>query len=308
MQPPGSRYSIGPNIGSSLRDMQSLLASAHTLRGSVGQARPLQGRHVALLTESLASPSSQVFSEAATALGATVVHLRPGPMRLLRVGAAPGAADAALAADARQTAVLLGRLYCAIGCDGLQARAALELARWAAVPVLDTVAAQTHPTRLLGDLLAMCEDCGRPPAEITLCLGAGVRSPLAAQWRRLQQAVGVQICTCAPAGDGGSGAGRCDLRVDAWVEEHGDQPCDKRCDTRCDKRCDYCCSPPHDDRGVVRSAHRQSPRVGARGRRHALPPVLLARAAAGAAPRSLQAAQRDGHCRIVQAALCHLLG
>ncbi len=165
----------------SQRGVQSLLASARTFKhaGSVG--RPLSGRYAAVLSESRHGASAEVFAAAATALGAAVVYIRP---------------SAALVADSRKvrdTARMLGRLYCALACDGVASSTTVQVVRWAGVPVFDAVAEPTHPTRLLGDLLTMCEHAGKSPEQIRLRIGGDPRSSLAVAWRRLAELTGIDI-------------------------------------------------------------------------------------------------------------------
>lgn len=171
------------------RDVQSLLASARMFKQAGAGGQPLRGRYAAVLCESHDSASAEVFAAAATALGATVVRIRPSAARL---------ADPRSALD---TAPMLGRLYCAVACDGLEPSVAANLARCAGVPVFDAVAGDTHPTRLLGDLLTMCEHARKPMAEITLCIAGDAGSPLATAWRRLAELTSIGVCTCEPGSD-----------------------------------------------------------------------------------------------------------
>jgi ornithine carbamoyltransferase len=161
----------------SASDVQALLAHARAAPG----AAVLRGRHVAVVSDTAASESADALAAAALALGATVVRLHPGKLRLED------------RAGLRATALLLGRLYALIGVEGLDARAARTLGRWAGVPVLDGVAAPCHPSRLLADLLAMQEHAGRPPAEITLELAGDAAPASARAWRRLSGLTGLRI-------------------------------------------------------------------------------------------------------------------
>lgn len=161
-----------------------LLALARALKRSGARSgRPLAGRHVAVLCDAAHSLSADVFAGAAAGLGAVVVRIRDSLCRL------------AQQADLPDTARTLGRLYGAIEeCDECQPPAALQqLSDWAGVPVFGAVAAPTHPSRLLADLLTMDEHAGRPLAQTTLWLAGAPRSPLAAAWRRLGDFSGVEV-------------------------------------------------------------------------------------------------------------------
>lgn len=173
-------------------DVVFLLASARSFKQAGSGARPLRGRHAAVLCEAPADASAEVFAAAATALGATVVRILPSTMRL---------GDGH---DAQEAARILGQLYCAVGCNGVSPAVAAQLARWAGVPVFEAVAGDTHPTRLLGDLLTMCEHAHKPMAEITLCVVGDPRSPLALAWQRMGQLSGIGVCTGACGADAGS--------------------------------------------------------------------------------------------------------
>ena len=139
MTPSLQRSSLWPRADLSPVDRQRLLAAAQALRLGGGAARPLRGRHVAVLCEALPSPSADVFAAAAVALGANVVHLRPSALRLFGRQAR------------RDTASALGRLYAAIECDGVAPSVLALLTRFAGVPVFSAVAARRHPAWLLAD-------------------------------------------------------------------------------------------------------------------------------------------------------------
>jgi ornithine carbamoyltransferase len=185
---------------SSPREVLALLASARTFKQAGQGARPLRGRHAAVLSESPGDASAEVFAAAAAALGATVVRIPPSKVGL---GDERGAEEAAR---------LLGQLYCAVGYDGASPAVSALLSRWAGVPVFDAVAGQTHPTRLFGDLLTMSEHLHKPLAEITLCVTGDPLAPLALAWQRLARLTGIRVCT-----------GPC--TAEAAAREHSDFVC-----------------------------------------------------------------------------------
>ncbi len=173
--------------GMSSDDVQSLLAGAKAF-AAVGEAgHAFRYRHVAVLCELPSSESADAVVAAASALGATVVRLRPSTLRL--------ATGQAL----RDTARMLGRLYNVIECDGLGTPIVAELSRCAGVPVLGEVALAAHPVRMLADLLTMQEHAGRPPSGITLGLERSPSSPAAAAWARVAELTGLRVAVIEPA-------------------------------------------------------------------------------------------------------------
>ena len=166
-------------------DVQSLLAAARSLKRG-GPHDGLHGCHAALLCEA-PGPSAELFAAACRGLGATVAHVSPS---LSRLGEQPHAAEVAR---------LLGRLYAAIGCDGLAPWLMQALARDAGVPVFNPVAGATHPTRLVATLLTMAEEGGRDAAETRLCVAAGAPPALLAAWRRCAELTGLELRGGAPA-------------------------------------------------------------------------------------------------------------
>lgn len=120
-------------------DPQALLACARRLQqselGPHGLPRLLQGRHVALLCADGAfdTPAALLFLLAATGLGAQVARLKP-------------AVDAR---SAHSLGRMLGRLYDAVECQGMQPELVQALAQAAAVPVFDGLAAPEHRSAAL---------------------------------------------------------------------------------------------------------------------------------------------------------------
>ncbi len=164
-------------------DVQAVLVSARRITQTGEAGHSLHGRHVAVLCESPRNASAKAFTAAAQGLGARVVRIRPSTARL---------SDPAGVQD---TARLLGRLYCALGCDGIQPAVLMQVTRWTGVPVFEAVSADTHPTRLLGDLLTMCADVSKSPAEITLYVTSDSHSPLATAWQQLAKLTGLGVRT-----------------------------------------------------------------------------------------------------------------
>ena len=82
------------------------------------------------------APSSHL-RRAASELGAHVSQVRTG------------LSDASAPAEVRHTALMLGRLYDAIACQGMAPALVLQLAHYAGIPVYDGIASAGHPTAAL---------------------------------------------------------------------------------------------------------------------------------------------------------------
>lgn len=134
-----------------------------------GEAPPsLQGRFIGLVCSQADSPEAQLFRRAAAGLGARVALVRPG------LGSDSPAADVAT------TARMLGRLYDALECQGLDPALVAQLASAAGVPVFDGLAGEAHPTarlahppaaqapRAADEAAAGCDCCDTPSAEARL--------------------------------------------------------------------------------------------------------------------------------------------
>ncbi|MFG6488587.1 hypothetical protein ACG04R_18005 [Roseateles sp. BYS78W] len=88
----------------------------------------LRGKRLALLSSDHTSPEALAFQKAATELGAHVA--------LVRADAASGP---------RSLAALLGQLYDAIECQGVDDAALRALDREAGVPVFNNIGSAAHP-------------------------------------------------------------------------------------------------------------------------------------------------------------------
>jgi hypothetical protein len=122
-------------------EAHQLILMARSMKQPNQHDMPLRGRHVVVLTETPDSPSDRLFTTAAAALGATVVHISPIAAGLFDPERAEG------------TARTLGRLYAAALCDNLGPDRTQQVANRLGIPVFDDVASEKHPTRQLGDLL-----------------------------------------------------------------------------------------------------------------------------------------------------------
>ena len=174
-------------------ELSVLLAAARRMPDLLAaNARPLQGRHLAVLG---GPDASQPFDEAMEALGARVSHLgAPEPEGAPQ----PGAAKAQR---------LLGRLYDAIECCGVPPAYVEALDAQAGVPVFNGLAEDAHPLRGIATLLAMRAWSGRPLDGLTLALQPGMRDS-SRDLDRLARLAGVRVRERARAGQAPScGAG-----------------------------------------------------------------------------------------------------
>ena len=134
----------------SLLSTKALMASARRLRDSAasGQARSLlRGKNIGLLCERPDGPEAVRFQLAAADLGATVARILPS---LAALESEQQVAD---------TARVLGRLYDALECQGLDPALVQQLQRDAGVPVFDGLGEVGHPI----DALAAAWSAEDPP-------------------------------------------------------------------------------------------------------------------------------------------------
>lgn len=121
-------------------DLSALLDTALSLKRAAAEGRPLQplrGKNIAVMGGSPESSAAQDFTRAAQALGAQVAHLA-------------SETNAGASAD---TARLLGRLYDAIGCEGMPLAAVQALERSTGLPIFNGLGEATHPSRVLAEML-----------------------------------------------------------------------------------------------------------------------------------------------------------
>jgi ornithine carbamoyltransferase len=124
-----------------------LLATARMLqRAGQGEASGLllRGKNLGLVCESEDDCDAVLFRNAASALGASVSHIRPDP-----ADGRPSAGTGLL-----ETARVLGRLYDGIECQGLTPTLVRQLGREAGVPVFDRIAGANHATAKLAQRLS----------------------------------------------------------------------------------------------------------------------------------------------------------
>jgi ornithine carbamoyltransferase len=108
--------------------------SGHALPGR------LRGKNIALLSDTPSTPAVQAFTEALQALGARVAQVRPAQWQ---------------AGQVSQTAVMLGRLYDALVCEGLAPDLVADIGHGAGCPVFSGLATETQALQVLADLQAL---------------------------------------------------------------------------------------------------------------------------------------------------------
>jgi len=141
-------------------DVLALLGAAGSLKRAAkeGHAPPLlRGKNLALLRDAPGSTGAGAFERAAASLGARLTRLRPSDSP---VNDGRGLAE---------TAHLLGRLYDAIDCEGMDADLIHAIDRHAGVPVYNGLGADNHPSGVLADLLTMAEHGRKRLDELSLC-------------------------------------------------------------------------------------------------------------------------------------------
>ncbi|RQO61237.1 ornithine carbamoyltransferase [Variovorax sp. KBW07] len=103
--------------------------------------RLLRGRNLGLLCETQPDEAQALFHRAARELGAHVAVMRSG----LSPASAPQ--------EVQDTARMLGRLYEAVECQGLDAALVQRIGQHAGIPVFDGAAVAGHPADRLAELL-----------------------------------------------------------------------------------------------------------------------------------------------------------
>ena len=101
----------------------------------------LRGKNLGLLCETQSDEAQALFRGAAEALGARVAVMRSG----LSV--------ASTVQEVQDTARVLGRLYDAVECQGMEAALVARIGQCAEVPVFDGAATQGHAVTRLAELL-----------------------------------------------------------------------------------------------------------------------------------------------------------
>lgn len=136
MTPIPSPAGLDPIRPMSASDLATLVDRARALRDAgAGPVLLLRGVNYGLLRDDdeTGGEDATLFIRAATELGAQVARIRPQ----LTQFSAPQ--------DVQQTAQMLGRLYDALACEGLDPALVQRLRAEAGVPVFDRLTSPDHP-------------------------------------------------------------------------------------------------------------------------------------------------------------------
>ena len=162
------------------RELRCLLEQAAQLRGGRAAA-PLRGRNLALLCEGEPGEGAAALQHAAAELGAQVARLR----------ASDTCPDGKTVDHA--TVHLLGRLYDAIDCSGLNDAQVDTIAREAGIPVFNGLGDRDRPARALAELVGLLERSGKPLEALHLGFLGDPDSDCARRWSRLAETGGMAL-------------------------------------------------------------------------------------------------------------------
>ena len=160
------------------------LAAAGGQAAARAQPGALAGRSVALLFDKPSTRTRVSFEVAVAELGGHPVVLREGEMQLAR-GESP-----------RDTALVLSRLVHAVGIRTAAHAVVAELARHAAVPVINLLTAEHHPCQALADLLTLRERFGRTAGLRLAYVGDG--NNVAHSLMLLGARAGIEVAVATP--------------------------------------------------------------------------------------------------------------
>lgn len=124
---------------------RNLLDQARVLQRAAAEGRVqplLRGKHLCLLCGDDSLPPARLFRQAAAELG--------GKVALIGISLNVHSD----AQEVEHTARVLGRLYDAVECQGLDSTLVLQMARVAGIPVYDALAAKDPRTFVIAELLA----------------------------------------------------------------------------------------------------------------------------------------------------------
>ena len=167
-------------------DLFALLDIAKSLRRGreAGTAqRPLRGKKLALLSARSDDGAPSGFQQAAAELGAHVAHVH---------------ANLPFGSESAPTARLLGRLYDAIDCEGLDATTLQQIDREACVPVFNGLDGDSHPIRVLATLLGLQQRTDRPLSKLCIAMLGDGRTPQAEALLQAAALTGMELRIGAP--------------------------------------------------------------------------------------------------------------
>jgi ornithine carbamoyltransferase len=165
-------------------ELARLLDRALELKAAPRASRALQGRAVALVFEQPSTRTRVSFEVGVAELGGHPLVLRPDEMQLSR------------GESVRDTALVLSRHVAAIGLRTGSDERLEELARHAAVPVVNMLSPRDHPCQALADLLTLREAFGALDGLVVAYVGDG--NNVARSLAVLGGIAGVEVRVAAP--------------------------------------------------------------------------------------------------------------
>ncbi|QTN29166.1 ornithine carbamoyltransferase [Rhodoferax sp. AJA081-3] len=150
---PSSERSMSPEEKNAVLENLRIMGSA-AKKGML--AGLLKGRRLALLSEftgdypAVIGEEFQLFELAATQMGAQVAHIRPG------------LTQSSTAQEVESTARMLGQLYDALDCGGMDVELVQQIALYAGIPVFQGLASAQHRTAALAAALSERTGSGLP--------------------------------------------------------------------------------------------------------------------------------------------------
>ncbi|MDA0158923.1 ornithine carbamoyltransferase [Solirubrobacter ginsenosidimutans] len=169
-----------------IRYLIELAAELKAAKRSGREQKHLVGKEIALIFEKDSTRTRCAFEVAAYDQGAHVTFIGPG-------GSHMGHKE-----SVKDTARVLGRMYDAIEYRGSGEAVAVELARWAGVPVYNGLADECHPTQMLADFLTMREHFGKAYEDMTFCYLGDARFGMANSYLITGTKLGMDVRIAAP--------------------------------------------------------------------------------------------------------------
>ncbi len=167
-------------------ELTSLISAAGDLKGSGREDRPLAGRSIGLLFAKSSTRTRVSFEVGAYQLGAHAAFLT---LRDIQLGRGE---------PMRDTARVLSRYLDALVIRTHGHDEALELARWATIPVINGLTNFLHPCQVLADLLTVQEAIGGWEGKIVAWVGDG--NNVANAWIDAAGVLGFELRVACPEG------------------------------------------------------------------------------------------------------------
>jgi ornithine carbamoyltransferase len=167
-------------------ELTSLIAAAGNLKRSAASERPLAGRSVGLLFSKSSTRTRVSFEVGAFQLGAHPVFLS---LRDIQLGRGE---------PMRDTARVLSRYVDALVIRTHEHAEAVELAKYATVPVINGLTDLLHPCQVLADLLTIREAIGGWEGKIVAWVGDG--NNVANAWIDAAGLLGFELRLACPEG------------------------------------------------------------------------------------------------------------